>query len=274
MTRISRWLCCALLCAAGSGLAGAVESDDSRPLTLGECLRRALARGFDMELGRNELEIVHENVPIARSEFHPVFSAGAGTSAFHRAAEAATPGLNSDGLETRVGLSQRLRSGTLLSLSGDLIRSTSNVDQSLDAIRPYTSGLTLSVTQPLMRGRGWVNTIPLRLAELGVDVAERRYEDRALDVVLATERAYYVLVGARDQRDVFRSSLQLAETLLKEAQARHRAGMATKLDLLQGEVGVANARLGLLQAENAVKASEDALLALIGQFELDTPPGP
>src|SRR5690606_38634932 len=85
---------------------------------------------------------------------------------------------------------------------------------------------------------------------------------------------YYVLVGARDQRDVFRSSLQLAETLLKEAQARHRAGMATKLDLLQGEVGVANARLGLLQAENAVKASEDALLALIGQFELDTPPGP
>ena len=73
---------------------------------------------------------------------------------------------------------------------------------------------------------------------------------------------------------MFRTSLTLAERLLKEAQARHSAGMATKIDLLEGQVGIANARLNVLQAENIVRSSEDQLLALIGRFELDAPVGP
>ncbi len=50
--------------------------------------------------------------------------------------------------------------------------------------------------------------------------------------------------------------------------------MATGLDALQAEVGFANARRSVLEAQRTVRASEDALTALIGRFQFDTPPRP
>jgi outer membrane protein TolC len=243
------------------------------PLTLGECIRRALAQGFDMELQLHDLELAKDDVPIARSEFHPVLSAdaGRGTSRFPPTLEAAR--FRSDTFDSSVGVAQRFWPGTVLGLSSDLGRLAAT--PSLVDFNPsYSSGLTLSLSQPLLRGFGSINTVPIRQAEISLDIAERSYQDRALDVVQATEGAFYLLSGARDQVTVFTISLQLAQTLLKEAEGRHRAGMATKLDLLQAQVGIANARLNLLQADKTVKASEDNLLALIGQFELDAPLGP
>ena len=137
----------------------------------------------------------------------------------------------------------------------------------------YSSGLTLSLSQPLLRGFGSINTVPIRQAEIGLDIAERSYEDRALDVDSGDRGRVLSALRRAGSGHVFTISLQLAQTLLKEAEGRHRAGMATKLDLLQAQVGIANARLNLLQAEKTVKSSEDNLLALIGQFELDAPLG-
>src|SRR5262245_19304581 len=50
------------------------------PLTLGECVRRALSRGFDLELQQHDLAIAREEVPIAESLFHPTFSADGATN--------------------------------------------------------------------------------------------------------------------------------------------------------------------------------------------------
>jgi outer membrane protein len=242
------------------------------PLTLGECIRRALAHGFDMELQLHDLELAKDNIPIARSQFHPLLSADAGKASSRFPDTLDDVRSASDRLDTTVGVAQRFWPGTVVGLSSDLGRQSST--PSLSLFNPsYSSGLTLSLSQPLGRGFGSINTVPIRQAEIGLDIAERSYADRALDVIQATEGAFYLLSGARDQVDVFTISLQLAQTLLKEAEGRHRAGMATKLDLLQAQVGIANARLNLLQAEKTVKSSEDNLLALIGQFELDAPLG-
>jgi len=50
--------------------------------------------------------------------------------------------------------------------------------------------------------------------------------------------------------------------------------MATKLDELQAEVGVASARNNVLLAQSAAKSAEDSLLALLGRFEFDRTLGP
>jgi outer membrane protein TolC len=268
--RFGAALLCAVLCTLASGQEPA---DSGVALTLGDCIRRALAHGFDMELQLHDLELAKDNIPIARSEFHPLLSADAvkGASRFPPTLESAR--FSSDTVDSSVGVAQRFWPGTIVGLSSDLGRLAAT--PSLSAFNPsYSSGLTLSLRQPLMRGFGSINTVPIRQAEIGLDIAERSYQDRALDVVQSTENVFYLLSGARDQVKVFTISLQLAQTLLKEAEGRHRAGMATKLDLLQAQVGIANARLNLLQAEKTVKSSEDNLLALIGQFELDSPLGP
>jgi outer membrane protein len=253
------------------------------PLTLGECIRRALANGFDLELQRHELAIAQDDLPIAHSAFHPVLSADGLKSTDRTSADSSVPGLRSNGVTSSIGVTQRLWTGTSVTLGSSLDRFASNqpvttiTGTTLTTISnslSYTSGLTLGLSQPLLKGFGSVNTIPIRQAEIGVSLAERSYQDRALDVIRATEAAYYLLTGARDQLLVFRTSLQLAERLLKEAEARHAAGMAMKIDLLEAQVGIANARLNVLQAENTVRSSEDALLAQIGRFELDAPLGP
>src|SRR6185295_8110555 len=252
---------------------------NAEPLSLGECIRRALANNFEIELQRHDLAIAQDDLPIAHSLFYPVLSVDSARLADRTSKDALLPDLRSTGINSRLGYSQRLWTGTTVTLGSSLDRYASNqpftsISGGTLTTNPnslsYTSGLTLGLIQPLFKGFGSVNTIPIRQAELTTQIAEQTYEDRALDIIQRTESAYYLLTGARDQLSVFKTSLTLADRLLKEAEARHTAGMATKIDLLEGRVGVANARLNVLQAENVVRSSEDQLLMLIGRFELES----
>lgn len=244
-------------------------------LTLDDCVRLALSRGFDLEIERQSLSIAQDNVPIARSLFRPIFSATAGKSYARTGAEeslglAAT---RNDVVDAGVGVSQRLLTGTQLSV--DLQNNRFNTDPAVAALNPaYTSDVTLTLRQPLLKGFGTrLNSQVIRRAEIGLDIAGNTYEGRALDIIQGTENAYYLLTGARDQLSVFRASLQLAQALLGESQSRRTAGMATGLDVLQAEVGVANARRSVLDAQRTVRAAEDSLTALIGRFRFDSPVG-
>lgn len=136
------------------------------------------------------------------------------------------PGVRSNGVTSRIGITLRLHAGTAVTLGSRLDRFASNqpvttiTGTTLTTIPnslSYTSGLTLGVSQPLLKRFGGVNTIPIRQAEIGTDIAERSYEDRALDVIQKTEAAYYLLTGARDQLSTLKTSQQLAERLLTEA---------------------------------------------------------
>lgn len=243
------------------------------PLTLDECVRRALERGFDMQIQRFDVAIARQEVPVARSDFDPQLSAGIAKGAVRAPDDGLLPRSRSQGIDSRLGVEQRLSSGAQVGIDVNLGRST--VDPVVAALNPaYNSAVTLALRQPLLRGLGRaINTAPIRRAQIGTDSAVRSYQVRALEVIRATEEAYYLLAGAREQREVFKASLTLAQTLHDEARGRQVAGVATRLDVLQAEVGVANARRSVLEAENAVQAREDALLALIGQFELDSPLG-
>lgn len=250
-------------------LARAQEPAAVAPLTLGEVVRRALAHGFDMELQGYDLAIAKDNIPGAKSAFNPELSASVSKDASRTAADALLPGSRSEGTHSRAGVAQRLTTGASVALDANLDRS--EINPTFAALNPaYASGLTLALRQPLLKGFGpGVNRASIRSAEIGFDNATRSYRGRALDVVRAAETAYYNVAGAREQLNVVRSSLELADKLLNEAQSRHRAGMATKLDELQAQVGVTNAQLRVASARNAVKAAEDDLLALVGRFELD-----
>ena len=106
-----------------------------------------------------------------------------------------------------------------------------------------------------------------------MSIATLDFESQVLQVVRDTEAAYYNLVFAREQKLVKEHSLELAQQLYDENKNRKAAGVATDLDVLSAEVGVANARNGVLTAEQTVRDNEDQLIALIGQFEFDTPLG-
>jgi outer membrane protein TolC len=95
-----------------------------------------------------------------------------------------------------------------------------------------------------------------------------------LSVISDTENAYYNLVAARETLRIRQLTLQYNQKLFEENQARRSTGVATDLDVLSAEVGVARSRRSIVQAEQSVRDAEDRLLNLINAQDFELRVGP
>ncbi|MDP2138648.1 MAG: TolC family protein [Candidatus Didemnitutus sp.] len=238
-------------------------------LTIEEAIQRALQKNFSLEIGRYNPEIAHDAIDVARGGYLPELSATASRGGIRSDQNGTSPSTRTETGDLRLGVSQRFYTGTTATVSTKV----DSFETSLNpAINPaYNADVTVSVRQQLLAGADVeANRASLDRARIGFDRANLTFKSTVLDVINSTERAYYALAFAREQLDVRRFSLALAERLLDEAKTRRQTGVATDLDVLQADVGVANARRGVLLANQTVRDSEEALLALISQFELDS----
>lgn len=260
----------ALLATAASLLAQ--NAAPAGPLTIEEAIQRALRRNVTLEADRFSPQIAKDQIDIAQSTYLPNFSFTTSRGLSRTAQDGTTIGTKVKTGDTRLSVSEIFETGTTASVSTKLDKTETSY---ASAVNPaYNADLTVSLRQPLLAGAGLeVNRAPTKRARIGLERANLTYQASVLDIIQRTENAYYTLAYAREQREVVKFSLALAERLLDEAKTRRQTGVATDLDVLQAGVGVANARRSVLLAEQSVKDSEDALLALIGQFELDNVPG-
>lgn len=248
-----------------------VPASPAGELTLRECIARALDRNFNLKLQAYDSANSLESLAISKAEYDPSFTLSTGKSV-NQADVPSTElvGTRSENTNTRIGVNQKISTGATLDLSGRLDRNSTN--NTFATLNPaYDSDVTLAVRQPLLKNAGpSVNRAAIERAEIGVTIADLNYKGRVLQLVRDTETAYYNLVFAREQLKVRQNSLQLAERLYEENQTKKNTGVATDLDVLQAEVGVATARRTVLLAEQSVSDAEDNLLNLIGQFEFNT----
>lgn len=251
----------------------AAPAAPAEELTLEQCIARALARNFDLEIQRYSPQIAKDSIDIASAGYQPVITATTSASASHQDATQSDPAFDSSNRSTRVSVTQQLYTGTTVGISSQLDRS--RTDPSLSTINPaYDADLTLSVRQQLLKGFGSaINKALINRARLGFERANLDYKSVALSIIRATELAYNDVVFSREQLEVRKFTLSLAERFHEEAKTRKETGVATDLDVLTAEVGVANARRNVLLAQQTVRDSEQNLLALIGQFELEAPLG-
>lgn len=242
-------------------------------LTLAQCIQRALARNFNLEIQRETPVIAADAIVIAQAGFQPVITLSTSVSENRLAPTSLVPAQDFSNRSTRLGVSQELTTGTTVGISSQLDRSRS--DPATSSLNPaYDADLTFAVRQQLLQGFGTaVNTAAINRARLGLSRARLDYQANVLDVIRATEGAYYDVVFARGQLGVRQFTLTLAQRLHEDSKTRKETGVATELDVLSAEVGVANAHRGVLLARQAVKDTEERLLSLIGQFELDAPLG-
>lgn len=248
-------------------------------LSLREAVARALDRNFTLEIQRLTTTATSLGADIAEAAFDPSLAITARTSTNQQAAPGslldgvALEGPRQESSSVRLSATQLVPTGASITADAALFRSKTNSTNAL--LNPaYDSDITLSVRQPILRGFGSDYTrSAINRARLGRERAQYDFTGAVLDVVRDVETAYADLVFAREQREVRRFSLRLAEQLLEENEARRETGVATDLEVLQAEVGVANAHRNLVLAERTVRDREDALTSLIGQFEFETAPG-
>ncbi|PZO40014.1 MAG: TolC family protein [Pseudanabaena frigida] len=96
-----------------------------------------------------------------------------------------------------------------------------------------------------------VNDATIRAAENNLRIAEATLNQARQTIRLSIVTAYYSLQNADETIRIQRKAVENAERSLKDTQARERAGVGTKFDVLQADVSLANAKQDLLNAEAA-----------------------
>jgi len=251
-------------------------------LTLEECVARAIQKNFDLKIQAFNTDNAKENLTIAKATFDPALNLRTQRSG-SRDTSGSTVDSNGNVVtgssssrqfqSTSIGVSQRVATGATVSVDAALDKTKSAPARTLPN-PAFDSDVSVTIRQPLLRGGGIaVTRAAIERARLGINIANLDFKAVVLGVIRNVENAYYNLAFGREQLAVRRFSLEVAQKLLDENRSRRATGVATDLDVLQAEVGVANAQRNMLLAEQTVKDREDALLAEIEPFGFNAPLG-
>jgi len=265
--RVSLMALAATLVAAVASAQPSPAAPDTLPLTLDDAVRRAVEHNPDLAVVKLATEVEAAHVGESETAYTPIASTTLGRSS------AVAPSTNfllgSQGIDTRdwfssTGVRQRLRWGNgTWSVSWDASRTTSN--SLLNSYDPTVlSGVQIAFSQPLLRDR----TIDAArqqymIAKRNQDSSELRYRESAVQTIAAVKQAYWTLKALRANVVVQQRSLELAQELAKQNEARVRIGQSPPLDLLQVQAEVADRREGLIRATTAADDAEDQLRRLI-----------
>lgn len=131
-------------------------------------------------------------------------------------------------------------------------------------VSEYSGGMTLTLTQPLLRGRGpRANLARIRIAKNNRLVAENQLMTQVMNTVSEVVKAYWDLVGAHQQLDVRQKSLANAERLLEINERRLEIGTGAALEVVQAKASVAQRQGDVISARSQVVAAEDRLKLLL-----------
>jgi outer membrane protein len=258
------------------------QTAGEKPFTLEEAIALALKKNFDLQVQAYAVENAKDTIAIQEAAFDPTINANArrnlnqSASTTSRLDGTATTGPRSDNTSASVGVTLPRIAATngSVNVSTNLTRSATNSANSL--VNPsFANGVSATLNQPLLNGAGRHNaTAALERAKLGYNIATINYKSRVLSLISDTENAYYNLVAARETLRIRQLTYDYNQKLFDENKARRTTGVATDLDVLSAEVGVANARRGIVQAQQTVRDAEDRLLNLINLPNFDQKLGP
>ena len=131
----------------------------------------------------------------------------------------------------------------------------------------YSNELTLTFTQPLLRGAGEaVSTAPVETARLQEEISLLALRATVADVIAAIVQSYHSYIRAERRVDIAVSSLNRARELLRVAEVLIEAGRMAERDIVQTQADIARRELALVFARDRLEASR---LALIDILDID-----
>lgn len=246
-----------------------IESEnDSAPrvLTLTECLEIAGANNIGLRRARLGIEASLLDRIRAESTFDPGFELDLSGRRSETSQTLGGSGWNSQ-LDLGARYSLPTWSGGSWSFSFDQSRSSGSSTLGGDGTSStsFSSELGVSYSLPLLEGRGErINRIGVQRADLAVSRSEAATSEAVRSLRLAVVQAYIAAVLAERQIGVAKLSLDTAENLVEEVQARIDVGQFAPYELLAAEAGLAERREALLNAQAALATNLDTLKELIG----------
>ncbi|MBV9506146.1 MAG: TolC family protein, partial [Acidobacteriia bacterium] len=162
-----------------------------------------------------------------------------------------------------VGWQQGFSTGTLISSS--INASRLNTNSSRNVFNPYsTSGLGLTVTQPLLRGFGvQMNRRFIRIAKNNEKTSDLVFRQQLIATVAGVIRLYNDLVSWVADVAVREETLAVAQRLYEDNANRVRQGTLAPVELTRAEAQVAAARQDLANSQGFEEQQELLLKSVL-----------
>ncbi|HWX37871.1 MAG TPA: TolC family protein [Candidatus Sulfotelmatobacter sp.] len=137
---------------------------------------------------------------------------------------------------------------------------------------PYIqSALTLTITQPLLRGFGTlVNTRLIVEAKRSIRVGVSQLEQQIMATTTQVSNDYWELVYARENVKVEEAAVGVSQRLFEENSKRLEIGTLSSLDVLTAQSQLASDKQALVQAQSVQMQDETTLLNDITKNPLDS----
>jgi outer membrane protein TolC len=229
-------------------------------------MQLAVQNNLSITLRRQQLGAARAGVPASKGRFEPAVTGLALHSDTNTPPTTVQEGsagqvLNATNDTWNLGVSERIRSGTVFGLDFTNARSQSSLGT---AVQPliYRSGVNLKLTQPLLRGFAFSFDVPyveVLRAEFASERAKQDVLGQLVTTVKETELAYWDVVLALKTYQVQRGSLALGQEQLALTRRQIDAGILPPSDLINAEGTLAQRELGLVQSEANIEQAADVL---------------
>jgi len=239
-------------------------------LTLEQCRALTLENNLDLKVQLISPSIAAERVSEQEAAFEAAFFSNTSYARTDTpvASTIEIAGTKRNYLYTDLGVQVPLRTGGTVTF--DLADSRTKSDSIYSIFDPsYGSNLSVSISQPLLRGAGKrANIHAIRIAEYERQITDARTKLEVIRIIAAVDRVYWRLYAARKELEVRKQQYDLAEALLEQARRLVAAGDKAQVEVIRTEAGVAQRLEAIIIAENNVRDRERELKRTLNKAEL------
>jgi outer membrane protein len=233
------------------------------PLSLDQAIGLALANNQDLNVTVNAAESTRFSLLGTLGIYDPLASATMSRAHTEQPATSQLVGAQVNTIDTfdaRAQISQLVPTGGVFALGFTANKTDTN--SSFAFVNPsYSSGLQISLNQPLLRNFGpRPTTWLIRIARNTQDSAYEGFVRSVQSMVNSVEQAYWDLVYALQNLEVKKESLRIAQDLNRITRIKIDVGSLAPIEITQTEVGIATAEQDIITAEGLIGDAQDRLV--------------
>ena len=252
-----------------------LPDDNSHLLTLRDAVEQTLKNNVAIAVEEFNSKIRKQDIIDRKSEFDPSVNIELSTQEQKRQASGAFSSPDESRNRDHVwdmSLNQKVVTGGDYEISFQNSRNKTN--SSFAGLNPqYSSELTLSATQPLLKNFGIDNNKRnIYIAKNDLEISDYEFESKVIDTLTDVENVYWELVFSIEDLNVKKKSLKRAQDLEKQVRAQVEVGTVAPLEILQAQSEVASREERLLQAQDLIQDNEDNLKNFLN-IHFDSPNG-
>ncbi len=262
----------ALVVSVSLTLTRGLQAEETKALSLDDCIRSALSLNMDIRISRYSPQYGQLDLSAAYANWDPTLDMRA-SETFRSQAAIAIPGQpNTRASEsTADNYNMGLRGLTPVGLSYNLFADYTQIEgfesRALEiegTTTSYQPTTGMSLVQPLLKNF-WIDPTryTIAISKLGIKQDEQSVRQQIISTVTQVTLAYYNFIFTRDNVKVQQKALELAERSLMENKKRVEVGAMAPLEEKQAESQVARSRSDLLTAQQLSERAENALKELI-----------